>query len=679
MAEYINREISWLSFNERVLQEAQDESNPLIERLRFLGIFSNNRDEFFRVRIASIKRMLMLGKKTREKLYTNPKLLLKEIERILAHQEVAFELTFKDILKGLEKNGIQFVNEKELTSAQENFVISYFKETVRPDLVPLMLTSNSKLEVTDNASFLAIKLYNEGVEKKTKYALIEIPSEIIPRFLVIPGESTTVMFLDDVIRLGLKEVFRIFDFERIESFAVKLTRDAELDIEEELDESLIEKLAKSVHKRKKAEPVRFIYDEHMPEDLLQILNTKLDLSGEENILSQRRYHNFKDLISFPNLGKEKLIYPKRPANKHPELNDVRSLLNVIRKKDILLNYPFQDFTHTIDILREAAIDPSVTSIKITLYRVAKDSKILNTLINASKNDKKVTVVIELRARFDESHNIHWAKELQDNGVNVIFGVQGLKVHSKVILIERKKKKEFQYIGHVGTGNFNENTATVFSDLSLWTADERVTKDLSKLFDFFEKNYKNYVFKELLVSPFNARQNIHRLIDVEIANHRAKKEASILIKLNNLVDEELIKKLYAASNAGVKIKLIIRGICSLKAGVKGMSENIEVISVLGRYLDHSRIMIFANGGEEKCFIGSADWMVRNMDKRIEVIAPIYDPTIIQTIKSVLNYQLKDNVKSRILDEHLENKYKRNKAKELNSQIEIYDYYKKMDES
>ncbi|HIP32737.1 MAG TPA: polyphosphate kinase 1 [Crocinitomicaceae bacterium] len=679
MAEYINREISWLSFNERVLQEAQDESNPLIERLRFLGIFSNNRDEFFRVRIASIKRMLMLGKKTREKLYTNPKLLLKEIERILAHQEVAFELTFKDILKGLEKNGIQFVNEKELTSAQENFVISYFKETVRPDLVPLMLTSNSKLEVTDNASFLAIKLYNEGVEKKTKYALIEIPSEIIPRFLVIPGESTTVMFLDDVIRLGLKEVFRIFDFERIESFAVKLTRDAELDIEEELDESLIEKLAKSVHKRKKAEPVRFIYDEHMPEDLLQILNTKLDLSGEENILSQRRYHNFKDLISFPNLGKEKLIYPKRPANKHPELNDVRSLLNVIRKKDILLNYPFQDFTHTIDILREAAIDPSVTSIKITLYRVAKDSKILNTLINASKNDKKVTVVIELRARFDESHNIHWAKELQDNGVNVIFGVQGLKVHSKVILIERKKKKEFQYIGHVGTGNFNENTATVFSDLSLWTADERITKDLSKLFDFFEKNYKNYVFKELLVSPFNARQNIHRLIDVEIANHRAKKEASILIKLNNLVDEELIKKLYAASNAGVKIKLIIRGICSLKAGVKGMSENIEVISVLGRYLDHSRIMIFANGGEEKCFIGSADWMVRNMDKRIEVIAPIYDPTIIQTIKSVLNYQLKDNVKSRILDEHLENKYKRNKAKELNSQIEIYDYYKKMDES
>jgi len=679
LAEYINREISWLSFNERVLQEAQDESNPLIERLRFLGIFSNNRDEFFRVRIASIKRMLMLGKKTREKLYTNPKLLLKEIERILAHQEVAFELTFKDILKGLEKNGIQFVNEKELTSAQENFVISYFKETVRPDLVPLMLTSNSKLEVTDNASFLAIKLYNEGVEKKTKYALIEIPSEIIPRFLVIPGESTTVMFLDDVIRLGLKEVFRIFDFERIESFAVKLTRDAELDIEEELDESLIEKLAKSVHKRKKAEPVRFIYDEHMPEDLLQILNTKLDLSGEENILSQRRYHNFKDLISFPNLGKEKLIYPKRPANKHPELNDVRSLLNVIRKKDILLNYPFQDFTHTIDILREAAIDPSVTSIKITLYRVAKDSKILNTLINASKNDKKVTVVIELRARFDESHNIHWAKELQDNGVNVIFGVQGLKVHSKVILIERKKKKEFQYIGHVGTGNFNENTATVFSDLSLWTADERITKDLSKLFDFFEKNYKNYVFKELLVSPFNARQNIHRLIDVEIANHRAKKEASILIKLNNLVDEELIKKLYAASNAGVKIKLIIRGICSLKAGVKGMSENIEVISVLGRYLDHSRIMIFANGGEEKCFIGSADWMVRNMDKRIEVIAPIYDPTIIQTIKSVLNYQLKDNVKSRILDEHLENKYKRNKAKELNSQIEIYDYYKKMDES
>ena len=674
MSDLINREISWLAFNERVLQEAEDSTNPLIERLRFLGIFSNNRDEFFRVRIATIKRMLALGKKTREKLYTNPKLLLKELEQILRKQEIQFDSAFKRIISALEKENVRFVNEQQLSKEQEEFVLNYFKKVVRPDLVPLMLTSNSKLELTDIASFLAIKLYDPDIEDKAQFALIEIPSKSISRFLIIPGKEKTIIFLDDVIRLGLKEMFKIFDFERIESYAMKLTRDAELDIEEDLDESLIEKLAKSVHKRKKAQPVRFIYDELMPEDLLTILNTKLGLSGEDNIISSRRYHNFKDFISFPDLDKEKLCFPDRLPNKHPDLINVRSLLSAIKKKDVLLNYPFQDFSHTIDILREAAIDPNVNSIKITLYRVATNSKILNVLINASKNDKKVTVVIELRARFDESHNIHWAKELQDNGVHVIFGVQGLKVHSKIILIERKKKKEILLIGHVGTGNFNEKSATVFSDYSLWTADERITKDLNKLFDFFEKNYKNYVFKELLIAPFNARQNINRLIDNEILNVRAKKEAGILIKLNNLVDEDLIKKLYQASSAGVKIKLIVRGICSLIPGEKGLSDNIEVISVLGRYLDHSRVMIFTNGGNEKCFIGSADWMVRNMDKRIEVITPIYAKSLIQDIKNVLEMQLRDNVKARIIDRELSNKYKKNGSLVVNSQNEIYDYFK-----
>ena len=676
MSDFINREISWLAFNERVLQEAEDSANPLIERLRFLGIFSNNRDEFFRVRIATIKRMLELGKKTREMLYTNPKLLLKELETILGKQEIQFDKAFKTIIGALKKENIRFVNESELTKEQENFVFSYFKKTVRPDLVPIMLASNSKLELTDIASFLAIKLYNSDIEHKAKYALIEIPSKSISRFLIIPGKGTTIIFLDDVIRLGLKEMFKIFDFEKIESYAMKLTRDAELDIEEELDESLIEKLSKSVHKRKKAQPVRFIYDEKMPDDLLEILNTKLGLSGEENIISSRRYHNFKDFIGFPDLGNSKLSFPELLPNKHPDLVDVRSLLGVIRKKDILLNYPFQDFSHTIDILREAAIDPSVTSIKITLYRVATDSKILNVLINASKNDKKVTVIIELRARFDESHNIHWAKELQDNGVNVIFGVHGLKVHSKIILIERRKKKEIQFFGHVGTGNFNENSATVFSDFSLWTSDDRITTDLNNLFDFFEKNYKNYVFKEILVAPFNARQNINKLIDNEIANVLAKKDAGILIKLNNLVDEDLINKLYEASSAGVKIKLIVRGICALIPGEKGLSENIKVISVLGRYLDHARVMIFTNGGDEKCYIGSADWMVRNMDKRIEVITPIYDKSIIQDVKNVLDVQLNDNVKARVIDRELSNKYKRTDSMIVDSQVEIYNYYKNL---
>jgi len=671
----INREISWLSFNERVLQEAMDESNPLIERLRFLGIYSSNRDEFFKVRVASIKRMLTLGKKTRERLYADPKLLLKSIEEIISKQEVVFHNALDDIIDALEGQNIRFVDETEMNEEQEAYAQHYFKNTVRPNLVPLMLTSDLKLELTDEASYLAIKLYDNGVEQKAKYALIQIPSPLIPRFLVIPGDEKVVVFLDDIIRMGMKQIFKIFDFDNIESYAIKLTRDAELDFEEDLDDSLIEKLEKSVHKRKKAEPVRFVHAKDIPEDLLSLLSTKLGLIGDEHVVSRRRYHNLRDLMTFPNLGDDSLVNEVRVPNKHVDLIDKRSLLDVIEEKDVMLNYPFQTFTHTIDILREAAIDPTVTAISMTIYRAAKNSKILNTLINASKNDKKVTVVIELHARFDENNNIKWAKELQDNGVQVIFGVQGLKVHSKVILIERKRKKVLSYIGHVGTGNFNENTANIFSDFSYWTSDSRITKDLYKLFDFFQNNYKNYIFKELLVSPFNTRLKIHKLIDTEVLNHQAGKEAWIIIKLNNLVDEELIKSLYQASSKGVKIKLIIRGICSLKPGVEGMSENIEVISVLGRYLDHSRVLIFANGGNKRCFIGSADWMVRNMDKRIEVLTPILSERIINDIFHVINLQLSDNKKARIIDAEQKNEYRKIPGKIVNSQVEIHDFYKK----
>ncbi len=671
----INREISWLSFNERVLQEAMDESNPLIERLRFLGIYSSNRDEFFKVRVASIKRMLTLGKKTRERLYADPKLLLKSIEEIISKQEVVFHNALDDIIDALEGQNIRFVDETEMNEEQEAYAQHYFKNTVRPNLVPLMLTSDLKLELTDEASYLAIKLYDNGVEQKAKYALIQIPSPLIPRFLVIPGDEKVVVFLDDIIRMGMKQIFKIFDFDNIESYAIKLTRDAELDFEEDLDDSLIEKLEKSVHKRKKAEPVRFVHAKDIPEDLLSLLSTKLGLIGDEHVVSRRRYHNLRDLMTFPNLGDDSLVNEVRVPNKHVDLIDKRSLLDVIEEKDVMLNYPFQTFTHTIDILREAAIDPTVTAISMTIYRAAKNSKILNTLINASKNDKKVTVVIELHARFDENNNIKWAKELQDNGVQVIFGVQGLKVHSKVILIERKRKKVLSYIGHVGTGNFNENTANIFSDFSYWTSDSRITKDLFKLFDFFQNNYKNYIFKELLVSPFNTRLKIHKLIDTEVLNHQAGKEAWIIIKLNNLVDEELIKSLYQASSKGVKIKLIIRGICSLKPGVEGMSENIEVISVLGRYLDHSRVLIFANGGNKRCFIGSADWMVRNMDKRIEVLTPILSERIINDIFHVINLQLSDNKKARIIDAEQKNEYRKIPGKIVNSQVEIHDFYKK----
>lgn len=675
---FFNREISWLSFNERVLQEAMDVTNPLIERIRFLGIFSNNRDEFFRVRVATIKRMLALGRQARRQLqlYEDPEKVLSQIKIEVQRQQEIFDQVFDELMAELRVHDIHILKTGELSPKQEKYVLNYFKETVRPTLVPLMLGDKSKPELTDKASYLAIKLRNETPNSKSLYALIEIPARSLTRFVSLPKEDGKeyIMFLDDVIRLGLQQVFKIFDFSTIESYALKLTRDAELDIDEDIDESVIERLSKGLSMRKKAQPVRFIYDSSMPQDLLDFLLKKLKITSKEDIVPSGRYHNLRDFMNFPSLGKKNLVHAKLKPQRHPDLNNKRSLMDAIVKKDIMLNYPFQSFSHTIDILREAAIDPYVTSIKVNIYRIASNSRVINALVNASKNGKQVTVVVELRARFDEESNIYWSKKLKEDGVKVIFGVEGLKVHSKLIVITRKKRNKIQYISHIGTGNFHEGTASLYTDISLWTADPQIGKEVDKLFDFFKNNYKRATFRELVVSPFNVRRRILELIDTEIRNAKNGEPAYIILKLNNLVDNEIVRRLYKASEAGVRIQMIIRGICSLVPGVKGLSENIEVISILDRFLEHSRILVFANGGDEKYFISSADWMGRNLDRRVEVTVPIHNEEIKNDLRKVLDFQLSDNTKARIIDKKQQNQYLHNDEEPVQSQLATYAYYK-----
>lgn len=678
--EFINREISWLAFNERVLQEVADISVPLLERLRFLGIFSNNRDEFFRVRVATVKRMTMLNSKIRTTLDEDPKTLLKEIHHIVLKQQKKLEKIFDSILKELEANNIFVVNEKQLNEEQEKFVSRYFTEKVRPALVPIILHKKAQTPtLKDKAIYLAIKLYNKSGSKKHKsiaYAIVEIPL-VLPRFLVLlkTDKKQYVIILDDIIRLRLKEVFAILKFECIEAYNIKLTRDAELDIDiHDISRGLLEKVQKSIKNRSKAEPVRFVFDPTMPEDIYKELIKKLKLNKNDGLIPEGRYHNLKDFTDFPAIGSKKLRYPKWNPLPHPDLQGQVSLLNVIRKKDILLNFPYQSFNYIIDLLREAAIDPEVISIKINLYRVAEQSRIINALINAAKNGKSVSVIVELQARFDEENNIYWANKLQEEGVKVTFGVPGLKVHSKLLLITYKKDGKSNHIAHIGTGNFNEKTAEIYCDHSLLTADNRLTNEVNKVFLFFKNNYERKTYRHLIVSPFNVRRKFTKLIEEEIKNAKAGKPAYMIIKLNNLVDRDMIKKLYDASIAGVKIQLIIRGICSLIPGIKGMSENIEAISIIDRYLEHARVLVFCNGGDEKYFISSADWMTRNLDYRCEVTTAIYDKNIQKTLHDMLDIQLKGNVKARLLDKDLNNFYKKSAVKgDFRAQEQVYKYF------
>ncbi|HYG52673.1 MAG TPA: polyphosphate kinase 1 [Flavobacteriales bacterium] len=681
--ETINRDLSWLSFNARVLQEANDDRVPLIERLRFLGIYSNNQDEFFRIRVASLQRMDSLPAKAKKQLGFDPRKILDKVFKIVVEQQMLFEQTFAQIIKKLQKKGIYHINEKDLTPKQSEFVKNYFSETVRPALVPIMLGKKSKFpDLKDKAIYLAIKLSYKKKKEDFRYSLIEVPAQVVSRFLVVPDQNkgcTNVILLDDVIRHCLFEIYSIFDYDKIEAYTIKITRDSELDVIEDYSKGIVEKLSRGLKKRKKGEPVRFIYDQQIPKDLLEFILDNLDLEANDQIIAGGRYHNFKDFIKFPNVGTPDLVNEPLPPVQHKHLHNKQSILGLIKQRDILISFPYQSFSYIIDLLREAAIDPKVKAIKINLYRVAERSKIINALLNAAKNGKDVTVIIELQARFDEENNIKMATKLEEEGVKVIYGVQGLKVHSKLISITRVEHGKEVLYAHVGTGNFHEANARVYCDHSFLTADPRITKEVAKVFTFFSANYQRGTYRYLFVSPFNTRTRFIELINNEIKNARRRHDAYITIKLNNLTDPELINKLYEAGKAGVKVRLIIRGMCSLIPGVKGLSENIEGVSIVDRFLEHSRVMIFCNDGNELIYLSSADWMERNLDRRVEVTVPIFDSEVRAQIRNVIGHQLKGTAKARILDKDQSNIYKfqlNPKKEQYRSQIETYLYFKSL---
>jgi len=672
----LNREISWLHFNGRVLQEAADRSNPLLERLKFLGIFSNNRDEFFRVRVATLNRML----KVRNLPYdtaVNPKKVLKEIFEIVQVQEKEFMAVYEEIVGELKSHGILIIDETQLSEEQGRFVKRYFHEQVRVGLFPIMISNLREISsLVDKSIYLAVKLGHSDRKIKDDFAIIELPTRSVPRFLILPSSDDNhyVILLDDVVRYCLSEVFSIFGYDTFSAYTVKITRDAELDFDSDVSKSFLEVVSDSLKQRKRGIPVRFVFDKAVPEDLLKLLLKRLDIGRNDPIRGGGRYHNFKDFMNFPTLGHKELQYQPMPPLKHKDFLENRSVLSIVKQKDILLNFPYQSFQYIIDLLREASIDPRVRSIKMTIYRAAKNSGVVNALINAARNGKYVTVFMELQARFDEEANISWTQRLREEGVKVIHGIPGFKVHSKLILIRRKENNKDFYYSLIGTGNFNEDTGLVYADLSLLTTNQEICQDVVNAFHMMEASLKPYKFEKLIVAPFSMRNFFIKLLNKEIKNAKSGKEAWAIIKLNSLVDEAIVRKLYRASEAGVKITLIIRGICVLLPGVEGISENITGISIVDRFLEHARVFVFANGGKPLYYITSGDWMVRNFDNRVEVACPVEDKELKKELQDMLDIEMADNSKARIIAGREANRYKNGGTPKIRSQIEFYNYLK-----
>ena len=686
---YVNRELSWLKFNARVLQEAADEKVPLLERLRFAGIFSNNLDEFFKVRYATVKRVAMNESSDKE-LGVHAKELLEEITKeVIQLQDESLSI-INTITEELEKEQIFIVNEKTLLPEHEAFVNTYFYDKVRPALFTIILNDLEKFpQLKDDVAYLAVKMTLKedekasGVQKffsskaykeKIQYALIELPTTL-NRFIELPqvGDKHYIIMLDDVIRFCLHLIFSIFNYESLSANMIKITRDAELDIDDDLSKSFVEKISSSVEDRRKGAPVRFVYDKTIDKDTLHFLIEKMGIVNTDSVIPGGRYHNRRDYMSFPSLGRTDLTY----APIHPlpvkGLTSEESLLKKIAEKDYLQFTPYHTFSNIIWFLREAALDPKVKSVKITIYRLAKNSQVVNSLINAVKNGKKVTVQIELQARFDEESNIRYAEQLKAEGVKLIFGVRGLKVHSKICVIEREEGKGIKRYGFISTGNFNESTAKVYTDYTLFTANQDILKEVNKVFNFFETNYNIQKYKHLIVSPHYTKKILKQLIDEEIKNAKAGKEAYIKLKMNNITSYKMIDKLYEASRAGVKIQMIVRGICCLVPGIEGMSENIEVISIVDKFLEHPRLFIFGNNGNPKVYISSADWMTRNISFRVEVGCPIYDETIKQELIDTFEISWADNVKARVIDQAQDNHYRPHTLPAQRSQVALYVYY------
>lgn len=677
------RELSWLSFNGRVLQEAADERNPPIERLRFLGIYSNNMDEFFRVRVADVKRRILL-KKYQQSEQEDAEELMQEIQQRVLQLGQRFNAIYLDIQLELRKHNIELIDNFKLSELQSGWVRSYFRDEVIKHISPMILSGDEvslSKALEDNTTYLMVEMTGNG---KPEYAIVQVPTNELSRFIELPLHLNTrkknghyrrqILLLDDVIVHCIADLFAgFFEFDNIQAYSLKLTRDAEYNISDTLDQSLLDKMSKGIRQRLKSEPVRLVYDAAMPEQMLKVLSKQLGTSSTDSLIPGSRYRNFKDFISFPNIGHQSTEFPPLPPLKSPEFEQYATSFDAIRAGDILLHYPYHNFGYFTEWVRQASFDPKVTHIKMTMYRVAKHSRVIHSLLDAVRNGKKVTVVVELKARFDEENNINWARKMTEAGIQVVFGLTTLKIHSKLCLISRMEKGKLMHYGHIGTGNFNEKTARIYTDMSLFTCHQEITAEVAQVFEFIEYSYRPYKFNHLIVSPTWSRPRLMQLIQREIDFAVSGRKAEIFLKVNNLVDQQIVDLLYRASQAGVKIRMIIRGMCSLVPGLPGKSQNIKVISVLDRFLEHSRIYVFHNGGETDVYLSSADWMTRNIDQRVEVGVPIYDVRLKQQVLDTLDIQWRDNVKARIIDAKQSNAYvKRGNKRSIRSQQQIYEY-------
>ncbi len=663
-----------------MLQEAADKTVPLIERIRFLGIFSNNLDEFYKVRFADVKRRILINQERGGS--DNSKRLLSKMQAKALKLNEQFDELYSELIREMARRRIFLVNEHQLDEAQEKWITKYFRKEVMPHITPLLMKDEIDVLqfLKDEYAYIAVELRKED---HSQYALIEIPTDHLPRFVMVPEQKgkrrKTIILLDNIIRYCLDELFKgFFDYDELAGYAMKMTRDAEYDLRNEIEYSLLEQMSAGVNQRLTAMPVRFVYEREMPQEMLDFLCSKLRISNYDNLIPGGRYHNFKDFIAFPNVGREYLENKPMPPMKCADFEGYANSFEAIKAKDILLYYPYHTFDHIGELVRQASFDPKVLSIKINIYRVAKDSRLMNSLIDAVHNGKNVTVVVELQARFDEEANIEWSKVLTEAGVHVIFGAPGLKIHSKLLMISRREGDDIIRYAHIGTGNFHEKTARIYTDFSLLTADQEITNEVRNVFGYIENPYRPVKFNHLMVSPRNSRTQIYRLIDNEIANAKAGKKAGLTIKVNNLVDKGIVTRLYAASNAGVKINMIIRGMCALVPGIEGVSENIRIISIVDRFLEHPRVVITHNDGDPQVYISSADWMTRNIDHRIEVAAPVRDPRLKQRIIDITNIHFTDTVKARLIDKEMSNSYvPRGNRKKVRSQVAIYDYLKNIE--
>lgn len=671
---YIERDLSWMYFNHRILQEAAREDVPLLERIGFLGIYSNNLDEFFRVRVATLSRIAECENRSLKNEQAKAMTLIKQINKLVKLYSKEFEEIMARITDALAKENIFILREDMLSTEQEAFITRYFRHQLGGLIGPVWLSAVKQLtnEADDNI-FFAVELQKEG-KNKPDYAVIELPVSDCGRFVRLPDNDgkSYIMYLDDVVRYCLPMIFAGMPYDSIKAYAFKFTKDAEMELDNDLRNGMLQKISKGVKSRRKGEAMRVSYDKEMPKALVNKVMNKLNLDSLDTVLAGGRYYNHKDLMSFPDCGRNDLKYPAWPPLEKPGLSGNESLISGIQQSDKFIHVPYHSFDYYIRVLQEAAVSKQVTGIQTTLYRLAKNSKVVKALICAAKNGKKVTVVIELLARFDESPNIEWSKRMQDAGIHVIFGVEGLKVHSKITHIAMKNGND---IACISTGNFHEGNAKVYTDYMLMTAAKTIVSDVANVFEFIEKPYSVVRFKELLLSPNEMKRKFVKLINDEIRNKQMGKPAYIRIKINHITDPVMVRKLYEASQAGVDIDLLVRGNCSLKTGIPGVSDNIRIHAIIDRYLEHSRIFIFAAGGEDKTFIGSADWMPRNLDNRIEVVTPVYDPEIKHDLRMVVDFGLRDNVQGRIVDGTGSNTmYKPENEPPFRSQEKLYEFYK-----